>query len=96
MAERSELFEFIDPTLTDKWHLGIEKVEQISYTPLRCKIDANVTVTGETGATYVFQGAGTVVEVAKADVPKLLKMRLGGSLCCGDENSNYLFELVQS
>lgn len=90
MAEPNRLHIPADKALD----LGIEKVEQISYTPIRCRIDANVTVTGITENTYLFRGGGSVVEVAEADVPKLLSMRLGGKLCCGGEDANIMFELA--
>lgn len=90
MAKSDRLPIFTDEALTIG--LGVEKLEQTSYTPIRCRIDANVTVTGLTGNTYLFQGGGSVVEVAEADVPKLLSMRLGGALCCGDETTNIMFE----
>lgn len=90
MAESRRLYIPNDETLAPV--LGVENIEQISYTPIRCRIDANVTVTGETGNTYTFNGGGAVVEVASADVPKLLGMRLGGALCCGDATFNVMFE----
>jgi len=84
-----EDFKSLDNTID----LGIEKLEQISYTPIVCRIDANVTVIGKsTKNVYVFHGGGAIVEVAEADVPDILSKRLGIKLCCGDENTNIMFE----
>lgn len=78
----------------DNFELGIEEVEQKAYN-IRCRIEAKVIVTGKsTGNTYVFPRAGSVVEVAEADVADLLAKRLGGKSCCGGGNpdGNVMFE----
>ena len=89
MAESGRLPSSIDKTL------GIEKIEQTTYN-IVCRIDAKVTVTGKSGAVYVFNGGGSVVEVAAADVPEILKYRLGEALCCGDATTNIMFEMLQA
>lgn len=109
MAERSQLSfiadESLDMTYVEQWgkasdvdidnfELGIEEVEQKAYN-IRCRIEAKVIVTGKsTGNTYVFPRAGSVVEVAEADVADLLAKRLGGKSCCGGGNpdGNVMFE----
>jgi len=74
--------------------LTLENDDVKLYT-VRCKIDAKVTVTGNsTGNVYEFPRAGAVVEVAEADLEAMLNKRLGGRLCCGDQQSNFMFELA--
>lgn len=89
----SQLSLFDDsPLIVD---LGIEKIEQKTYN-LRCRIDAKVIVTGQSGTRYEFSGAGAVVEVAEADVSGLLAKTLGKRLCCGNlqAGDNAMFEPV--
>lgn len=95
MEKRSQLFLFTDDTLEPE--LGIEEVEQKSYN-IRSRIDAKVIVTGKpSGNIYTFPRAGSVVEIAEADVEFLLSKRLGGKSCCGGGSSegNVMFELIE-
>ena len=90
---RPEIF-YTDEPMDDE--LGIESIEQKSYN-IRSRIEAHVTVIGQpSGNTYVFPKAGSIVEVAEADIPFLLAKHLGKSSCCGGGNpdSNVMFEIV--
>lgn len=95
MAKRSQLF-FIDDLALDN-ELGIENIEQTTYNFIRSRIDAHVTVIGKpSGNTYIFPKAGSIVEVAAADIPFMLAKRLGGKSCCGGDSpeGNVMFEIV--
>ena len=61
---------------------------------IQCMIDAKVKLIGTaTGNTYIFSGAGSVVEVALADKDEILNKKRGRS-CCGKGN-NSLFTLFE-
>lgn len=90
LSDDLALAEFIEHA-----NLGVENTEQKVYN-LRSRIDAKVTVTGKSGATYLFERAGAVVEVAEADLAGLLAKRYGGKSCCGGDSpdGNVMFELA--
>ena len=60
-------------------------------------IDAKVSVKGHvTGNSYVFNGAGSVVDVDETDVENLLEKRQGGRQCCGGTGfGNQMFSLAE-
>jgi hypothetical protein len=82
----------------------VEKVEEVTVRPreraetvkIALRIDAKVQVQGSvSGKTYLFSGAGSVVDVDKLDVDALLQKRQGGRQCCGGtDNGNQVFETV--
>lgn len=64
---------------------------------VRLMIDAKVSVTGYvTGNSYVFNGAGSVVDIDETDVENLLEKRQGGRQCCGGTGfGNQMFSLAE-
>jgi hypothetical protein len=64
---------------------------------LKLMIDAKVNVTGYvTGNSYVFDGAGSVVNVDERDVESLLNKRQGGRQCCGGTDfGNAVFSMAE-
>lgn len=61
---------------------------------IRCMVDATVKVTGTvTGALYIFNGAGSVVEVDVRDKDEILNKKRGRA-CCGGQSGKALFELA--
>lgn len=68
----------------------------INYKRVQLAIDANVKVVGSvTGNRYVFNGAGSVVDVDERDVDNLLEKRQGGRRCCGGTGyGNQMFVLA--
>ena len=60
-------------------------------------IDATIKATGYvTGNSYVFNGAGSVVDVDERDVEQLLEKRQGGRQCCGGTGfGNAVFSLAE-
>lgn len=95
----------LDPRLTAGLNVDLEEGVEIGELALeydkpslynvRSKIDAAITITGETtGKVYIFPRAGSVVEVSADDLDAILEKRMGGRLCCGDPQANYLFELA--
>ena len=64
---------------------------------IRSKLPATITSRGgelPSGKVYVWEGAGSEVEVDRRDVDVLLSKRRGGSGCCGGDGSYSLFELA--
>lgn len=71
-----------------------EPSEQVSVR-LQLQIDAKVSVTGVSGKKYVFNGAGSIVDVDEMDAEYLLQKRQGGRQCCGGTGfGNQVFALV--
>lgn len=72
--------------------------EQVATVRLTLLIDAKINVRGNvSGKQYVFDGAGSVVDVDARDVDDLLKKRQGGRQCCGGtEVGNRVFELSEN
>lgn len=64
---------------------------------LVCQIDAKVKVEGMySGREYIFDGAGSVVNVDQRDVEWLLSKRQGGRQCCGGTGGgNVVFKLAE-
>ena len=64
---------------------------------LRLLIDSKLIVIGKySGRNYLFNGAGSVVDVDQIDVDWLLERRQGGRQCCGGgATGNAVFELVK-
>lgn len=62
---------------------------------IRLLIDAKVEITGTvTNTKYLFQGAGSIVEVEREDVNEILNKKRGRS-CCGGTSGRNIFELVE-
>ncbi len=82
---------------SDDSELVVEEVpveEEYAVVSIQCMIDAKVKLTGAvTGNTYLFSGAGSVVEVALADKDEILNKKRGRS-CCGSGNQT-LFQLFE-
>lgn len=81
-------------------NLGIEKSSPKGYTSnsdtvsIVCLLDATVKITGTgTGKQYVFNGAGSVVDVDISDKDEILNKKRGRA-CCGGESGTSLFALV--
>lgn len=78
-----------------------DKVESVyipeqEYTTVsvRLRIDANYKVTGKSsGQSYLFEGAGSTLDVDERDVEWLLELRQGRA-CCGGGGESPLFELA--
>lgn len=85
----------------DHIYTKVERVEAkaIEYKTVLVQlgIDAKVKVTGYvTGNSYLFNGAGSVVDVDERDVQNLLEKRQGGRQCCGGTDyGNAMFSLVE-
>ena len=64
---------------------------------LVCQIDARVKVEGKySGREYVFNGAGSVVDVDQRDVEWMLSKRQGERQCCGGTGGgNVVFSLAE-
>jgi len=61
---------------------------------IRSRLDAKYKTTGSvSGRPYVFNGAGSIVDVDKRDVDEFLSRRRRKG-CCGGSSPNSLFELV--
>jgi len=72
--------------------------ERVEFVKLTLLIDAKVQVQGSvSGKTYVFSGAGSIVDVDKRDVNDLLQKRQGGRQCCGsgETTGNRVFESLE-
>jgi len=81
--------------------IPIDNMEDSNYNEvvrLRLLIGVkSFSITGPaSGKQYKWSGAGSVIDVDKEDVAALLSKRLGGKTCCGDSNSNRIFELVDN
>lgn len=67
----------------------------ISTRQVRSLMDARIRMIGSySGREYVFQQAGSVVDVETEDVESLLKRRQSKG-CCGGGGSGAIFELVE-
>jgi hypothetical protein len=86
--------------------IAYKKVEEVIAPPrervesekLVLLIDAKVQVQGSvSGKSYVFSGAGSIVDVDKRDVNDLLQKRQGGRQCCGsgETTGNQVFEFLE-
>lgn len=81
---------------------GIANSDAISYTTVEQsvkivnKFPATISLKGLiTGKLYVWNGAGTVIEVDSRDVDDLLTKKIGETACCGQtQRGNILFEKV--
>ena len=79
----------------------VEKVEAkvfaSSTKKIQLLVDAKLKATGYvTGNSYVFNGAGSVVDVDERDVEQLLEKRQGGRQCCGGTGvGNAVFSLAE-
>jgi hypothetical protein len=67
------------------------------YKQMVSMIDAKIKVTGMySGQEYVFDGAGSVVDVDERDVEWMLGKRQGERQCCGGSgNGNAVFALKE-
>ena len=67
----------------------------IETTKLALRKNLKLNIIGpETGNTYQFSGAGSVVDADNRDVAKLLEKGLNGKSCCGSPSTPY-FEIVR-
>ncbi len=82
---------------------GIETTQPVSYNIeqptenvlLQSRFPARIKQTGQvTGKVYVWEKAGSIVEVDAQDVDNLLAKKIGGQACCGSKNNNYLFTRI--
>ena len=63
---------------------AVVKQVKSSTVAIKSLVDAKINVTvSVTGNSYVFNGAGSQVDVDEADVNELLQKRRGGRSCCG-------------
>lgn len=68
----------------------------IDRTPLVLLKNMKLTIIGPvTEDVYVWNGAGSVVDVDNRDVPRLLQKGLGNKTCCGGTSTPYFEELKQ-
>lgn len=86
----------------DPWK-SLEKItapprEQAETKKLVLLIDTKLLIQGSvSGKSYVFNGAGSIVDVDILDVEDLLQKRQGGRQCCGGtEFGNRAFELSEN
>ena len=70
---------------------------EITYVRLVSRLDAKLYVTGKySGQEYLFDGAGSVVDVDSRDVEWMLAKRQGERQCCGgDPTGNIVFALAE-
>lgn len=68
----------------------------IKYINLTLRIDARAEYTGKvSGRQYLWHKAGDTHPVEEADVPDLIRRRLGRKFCCGNGiDSNTIFEIA--
>ena len=80
----------------------LEKSVPVSYTKteqsvkVRSKFPARLKLVGaSSGKQYVWQAAGSVVEVDAVDARDLLSKKMGSQTCCGGtQQKNFLFEIA--
>ena len=69
--------------------------DTINSVQVQSLLDATVTYTGQvSGKSYVWSGAGAIVEVDKSDVSELLAKRRGKKPCCGAPEQK-VFQIAQ-
>ena len=85
-----------DPLEVDTVSSYDEEVIAQERVLLQSKFPAKIRLTGlVTGEQYVWENAGSVVEVASEDVPNLLEKKVGRTACCGGTSrGNKLFLVV--
>jgi len=72
----------------------LPEAQSPSYVPLRLRIPARYITNGSvSGTRYVFEGAGSVVEVLSEDAPELLAKKRKHTCCNGTPQQN-IFEQV--
>jgi len=77
-------------------HKKVEEVKTYAKpdVKMRLRINSNYKLTGKfSGREYLFQGAGSVLNVDSRDVDWILGLRRQKG-CCGGGGSNAIFELA--
>lgn len=82
----------------DKPKVTVEPTSAVVYNSTSVKlqlcIDAHATYTGqETGKSYDWARAGSIVAVDSLDAPKLLEKRIKAQSCCNGSD-NPVFQIV--
>jgi hypothetical protein len=75
----------------------VAPVDEVSFVRLANHIDAKVKVQSRySGREYLFDGAGSVVNVDERDVEWMLEKRQGERQCCGGTGGgNVVFKLAE-
>mgnify|MGYP001310856621 CR=1 FL=1 len=69
--------------------------ETNEYVAIRSRVDAKFLVTGAvTGKQYVFDRAGSVVNINRKDMNEILNKKRGVGCCGNSDTDRNLFELV--
>ena len=70
------------------WHP--EEPKEIETIPVRLMKDLIVKVIGEaTGNLYIFNGAGSIVNIDKSDIETINRKNIRHKSCCGGYSSPY-------
>lgn len=91
-----------EPYIVPKSQVKVDSESKVPYTKsnvsvkIRSLYDARLEYTGQvSGKQYLWNKAGSVVEVDVEDSEILLAKHIGGQLCCGNsQDMNRIFELV--
>lgn len=91
-----------EPYFVPKTQVKVDSESNVLYNKsnvsvkIRSLYDARLEYTGQvSGKQYLWNKAGSVVEVDAEDSEILLAKRIGGRLCCGNsQDMNRIFELV--
>lgn len=68
----------------------------INTVGIQSLIDAHLIYDGQvSGRHYEWGRAGAIVNVDESDVPDLLSKRLGTKSCCGQQDTNKIFQLAE-
>lgn len=91
-----------EPYFVPKTQVKVDSESKVTYTKsnvsvkIRSLYDARLEYTGQvSGKQYLWNKAGSVVEVDVEDSEILLAKHIGNQLCCGNsQDMNRIFELV--
>lgn len=91
-----------EPYIVPKAQVKVDSESKVTYTKsnvsvnIRSLYDARLEYTGQvSGKQYLWNKAGSVVEVDVEDSEILLAKHIGNQLCCGNsQDMNRIFELV--
>lgn len=100
--ERDASADSNEPYIVPKSQVKVDSESKVPYTKsnvsvkIRSLYDARLEYTGQvSGKQYLWNKAGSVVEVDVEDSEILLAKHIGGQLCCGNsQDMNRIFELV--
>ena len=71
-------------------NIALQEQNEIETVPVRLMKNLKVKVIGEeTGNTYIFNGAGSIVNIDKSDLESIRKKNRIHSSCCGTYSSPY-------